>query len=47
MGIELPLQLNFLAFALPGLIAALAMLLFVISSKRSAPATASLATAQV
>ncbi len=32
MGIELPLQLNFMAFAIPGAIAALAMLVFALSS---------------
>ena len=40
MGINLPLQLNFIAFAIPGVIAALAMALFVQSSKRKAPAAA-------
>ena len=34
MGINLPLQLNFLAFAVPGAIAAIAMSLFAISAKR-------------
>ena len=34
MGINLPLQLNFLAFALPGAIAAIAMTVFAISAKR-------------
>ncbi len=39
LGINLPLQLNFIAFAVPGVIAALAMAVFAISSKRSgAPA---------
>ncbi|MBU2332465.1 MAG: MFS transporter, partial [Gammaproteobacteria bacterium] len=35
LGINLPLQLNFMAFAVPGVVAALAMTAFVISSKRS------------
>ncbi|HAW63574.1 MAG TPA: aromatic acid/H+ symport family MFS transporter, partial [Pseudomonas sp.] len=35
LGINLPLQLNFIAFAVPGVIAALAMTAFAISSKRS------------
>jgi len=35
MGIELPLQLNFMAFAIPGAIAALAMLVFAMNSARS------------
>jgi AAHS family benzoate transporter-like MFS transporter len=35
LGINLPLQLNFIAFAVPGVIAALAMAAFAISSKRS------------
>ena len=34
MGINLPLQLNFLAFAVPGAIAAIAMTVFAISAKR-------------
>ena len=34
MGINLPLQLNFMAFAIPGAIAAIAMSLFAISAKR-------------
>jgi AAHS family benzoate transporter-like MFS transporter len=34
LGINLPLQLNFIAFAIPGVIAALAMTLFVLSGKR-------------
>ncbi|MES2868565.1 MAG: MFS transporter [Pseudomonadota bacterium] len=34
MGMNLPLQLNFIAFAVPGAIAALAMALFVFSSHR-------------
>ncbi len=41
LGIELPLQLNFMAFAIPGAIAALAMTVFAVSSQRaSAPAVA-------
>src|SRR3989338_9004617 len=36
LGISLPLQLNFMAFALPGAIAAIAMTVFAISSRRSA-----------
>ncbi|MGY8817778.1 MAG: MFS transporter [Pseudomonadales bacterium] len=35
LGINLPLHLNFMAFAVPGVIAALAMTVFAISSKRS------------
>jgi len=35
LGINLPLQLNFMAFAVPGVVAALAMTAFAISSKRS------------
>src|SRR5690606_18340502 len=40
LGINLPLQLNFIAFAIPGVIAALAMTLFVLSRRpeRAAPA---------
>ncbi|MBF0674300.1 MFS transporter [Pseudomonas sp.] len=37
MGINLPLQLNFMAFAIPGLIAALAMTAFAVSGQRSSP----------
>ncbi|MFZ3206950.1 MAG: MFS transporter [Pseudomonas sp.] len=44
LGINLPLQLNFLAFAIPGAIAAIAMSVFAISSQRSSSA-ASAATA--
>lgn len=33
MGINLPLQLNFLAFAIPGVIAALAMMVFAINAR--------------
>jgi AAHS family benzoate transporter-like MFS transporter len=36
LGINLPLQLNFMAFALPGAVAAIAMTVFAISSRRSA-----------
>ncbi|MNT31131.1 4-hydroxybenzoate transporter PcaK [compost metagenome] len=35
LGINLPLQLNFMAFAIPGAIAAIAMRVFAISSQRS------------
>ncbi|UVH51690.1 MFS transporter [Pseudomonas sp. CBSPBW29] len=35
MGIELPLQLNFLAFAVPGAIAALAMTAYALNGRRS------------
>lgn len=35
MGIELPLQLNFLAFAVPGAIAALAMTAYALNERRS------------
>jgi AAHS family benzoate transporter-like MFS transporter len=38
LGISLPLQLNFMAFALPGAVAALAMTVFAISNRRSAMA---------
>lgn len=34
MGINLPLQLNFMAFAVPGVIAAIAMVVFAISAQR-------------
>ena len=41
MGIQLPLQLNFIAFAIPGAIAALAMVVFVLNERRApAPAPA-------
>ncbi|CAD5109830.1 MFS transporter [Zestomonas carbonaria] len=43
MGINLPLQLNFMAFAIPGAIAALAMTVFVINGKRHSVPTAPLA----
>ncbi|MNG31034.1 putative 3-hydroxyphenylpropionic transporter MhpT [compost metagenome] len=36
LGINLPLQLNFMAFALPGAVAAIAMTVFAISSRCSA-----------
>jgi AAHS family benzoate transporter-like MFS transporter len=36
LGISLPLQLNFMAFALPGAVAAIVMTVFAISSRRSA-----------
>ncbi|MDX1370412.1 MFS transporter [Pseudomonas sp.] len=45
LGINLPLQLNFLAFAIPGAIAAIAMSVFAISSQRSSAASAPAATA--
>jgi len=35
LGINLPLQLNFMAFAVPGVIAAVAMTVFTISGRRS------------
>ena len=35
LGINLPLQLNFIAFAIPGVIAALAMTVFAVSGQRS------------
>ncbi len=40
MGINLPLQLNFIAFAIPGAVAALAMTIHVLSGKRQALAAA-------
>lgn len=43
MGINLPLQLNFIAFAIPGAIAALAMAVHLASGRRhglTAPAQA-------
>jgi len=47
LGISLPLQLNFMAFALPGAVAALAMTLYAISSERNASrVTAPLSTAK-
>jgi AAHS family benzoate transporter-like MFS transporter len=36
MGINLPLQLNFIAFAIPGAIAALAMAVHLASGRRKA-----------
>jgi len=45
LGINLPLQLNFLAFAIPGAIAAIAMSVFAISSQRSNAAPLPAATA--
>ena len=44
LGINLPLQLNFMAFAVPGAIAALAMTVFAISSQRSGATAPSLLT---
>jgi AAHS family benzoate transporter-like MFS transporter len=38
VGIELPLQLNFIAFAIPGAVAALAMTAFAMSERRQTPA---------
>ncbi|MNM97685.1 4-hydroxybenzoate transporter PcaK [compost metagenome] len=38
LGINLPLQLNFMAFAIPGAIAAIAMLVFSLSGRENAPA---------
>ena len=46
MGIELPLQLNFMAFAIPGAIAALAMTVFAVSSQRASAPAAALAPAE-
>ncbi|MDH0703909.1 MFS transporter [Pseudomonas toyotomiensis] len=46
MAINLPLQLNFIAFAVPGAIAALAMALFTLSGQRRQAATAALAAAK-
>jgi AAHS family benzoate transporter-like MFS transporter len=37
VGIELPLQLNFVAFAIPGAVAALAMTAFAMNERRQAP----------
>lgn len=45
MSINLPLQLNFIAFAVPGVIAALAMALFVQAGKRDKTASAPLRAA--
>jgi AAHS family benzoate transporter-like MFS transporter len=41
LGINLPLQLNFMAFALPGAVAAIAMTVFAISNQRSASSATS------
>lgn len=41
MAIELPLQLNFLAFAIPGAIAALALTTFAMSERRASPSVIS------
>ncbi|MEK0364192.1 MFS transporter [Pseudomonas sp. CBC3] len=38
LGINLPLQLNFMAFAIPGVIAALAMTVFAVSGQRNSDA---------
>lgn len=46
MAINLPLQLNFIAFAVPGAIAALAMALFTLSGQRRQAANAALAAAK-
>ncbi|MBO3273964.1 MFS transporter [Pseudomonas schmalbachii] len=46
MGINLPLQLNFMAFAIPGAIAALAMTVFLISAQRSQSAEGALLAAK-
>ncbi|MGH8355620.1 MAG: MFS transporter [Pseudomonas sp.] len=46
MGINLPLQLNFMAFAVPGVIAALAMLVYTLSERRTQPASAPLVAAK-
>lgn len=46
MAINLPLQLNFIAFAVPGAIAALAMALFTLSGQRQPAAAAPLAAAK-
>ncbi len=40
MGIDLPLQLNFIAFAIPGAVAALAMAVHLASGRRHALAAA-------
>ena len=47
LGINLPLQLNFMAFAIPGIIASLAMMLFVLSSRRDSVAAAPFTAAKV
>lgn len=46
MAINLPLQLNFIAFAVPGAIAALAMALFTLSGQRRQAADAALVAAK-
>src|SRR5690606_11234552 len=46
LGINLPLQLNFMAFAIPGIIASLAMMLFVLSNRRDSVAAAPLMAAK-
>ncbi|MBC8649530.1 MFS transporter [Pseudomonas sp. MTM4] len=47
LGINLPLQLNFMAFAIPGVIAALAMTVFAVSGQRNSDAVpAGLSTAK-
>lgn len=46
MAVNLPLQLNFMAFAIPGAIAALAMTVFALSRPRQAVAGAALAGAK-
>ena len=46
MAINLPLQLNFIAFAIPGAIAALAMALFTLSGQRRQAANAALTAAK-
>ena len=46
MAINLPLQLNFIAFAIPGAIAALAMALFTLSGQRCQAANAALTAAK-
>ncbi|HGM4333472.1 TPA: MFS transporter [Pseudomonas aeruginosa] len=46
MGINLPLQLNFMAFAIPGAIAAIAMSVFAISAKRRQSAVGELVGAK-
>ena len=46
MAINLPLQLNFIAFAVPGAIAALAMAVFTLSGQRRQAASAAMAAAK-
>lgn len=46
LGINLPLPLNFMAFAVPGVVAALAMALFTLSSQRRRAGHAALAAAK-